>query len=88
MMEEIIEKIADLEHQQWAHWTKYMLDNLTDENIARWKKQIETPYSDLTEKEKESDRIWARKAYLSCHDEIFRAGFIRGTKENFVGELI
>lgn len=26
----IIEKIADLEHQQWAEWTSYMLNNLND----------------------------------------------------------
>lgn len=55
------EKLAELEHEQWATWTKYFLDNLTDENMARWKKQIETPYSELTEKEKESDREWADK---------------------------
>lgn len=55
------EKIADLEHEQWAHWTKYMLDNLTPENIARWRKQIDTPYAELSEKEKDSDRAWADK---------------------------
>lgn len=57
----LVEKIAPLEHDQWAHWTKYMLDNLTEENIARWRKQIETKYEDLSEEEKESDRVWARK---------------------------
>ncbi len=56
-----LEKLADLEHKQWAHWTTYMLDNLTDKNIATWKQQIKTPYSGLSEKEKESDREWARK---------------------------
>lgn len=55
------ESLAELEHEQWAHWTKYMLDNLTDANIARWKKQIATPYKDLSEKEKDSDREWADK---------------------------
>ena len=59
--DELLEKLADLEHQQWIHWTKYMLDNMSDENINRWKKQIETPYSELSEKEKESDREWAEK---------------------------
>ena len=57
----MIEKLAALEHEQWAHWTRYMLDNLTSENIQRWRRQIETPYEDLSEKEKESDRVWARK---------------------------
>lgn len=56
------ERLADLEHQQWAHWTRYMLDNLTPDNIERWKRQCATPYADLTEKEKASDREWARKA--------------------------
>ena len=53
------EKLADLEHKQWAHWTEYMLSNLTEENINRWKKQIKTSYNKLSEKEKQSDRVWA-----------------------------
>ena len=59
---DIIERLAAHEHEQWAHWTRYMLDNLTEENIARWRQQIETDYQDLAESEKESDRQWARKA--------------------------
>lgn len=59
---EALERLAALEHEQWAHWTGYMLDNLTPENINRWRGQIKTPYADLTEKEKVSDRGWARKA--------------------------
>jgi hypothetical protein len=57
----MIERLAALEHEQWAHWTKYMLDNLTAANIERWKRQIETAYADLTEAEKSSDRVWAQK---------------------------
>lgn len=53
------ERLADLEHAQWSHWTHYMLDNLTPENIARWRKQIQTPYPMLSEEEKDSDRKWA-----------------------------
>ena len=59
---DIIERLAAHEHQQWAHWTRYMLDNLTEENIARWRQQIEMDYQDLSESEKESDREWAWKA--------------------------
>lgn len=81
------EQLADLEHQQWAHWTKYMLDTLTIEIgaalhgvlapddykqaieaitgvncLSRWLRQTTTPYAELTEKEKDSDREWADKA--------------------------
>lgn len=59
--EKLIEDLASLEHKQWSHWTKYMLDNLTPENIERWKRQIKTDYKDLSEKEKDSDREWANK---------------------------
>ena len=55
-----LEELADLEHKQWAHWTKHMLDNLTPENIEKWERQCEATYGDLSEKEKESDRCWAR----------------------------
>jgi hypothetical protein len=57
----IREKLAKLEHQQWAHWTRYMLDNLTPENIERWLRQVDMPYDALSHEEKESDRRWADK---------------------------
>jgi len=58
---ELLEKLAALEHEQWALWTKYMLENFDDENIEHWKKQIEIPYDQLDDKDKESDRKWARR---------------------------
>ena len=60
--------LADLEHKQWAHWTKYMLDNLTEENIKRWRRQIDTPFEKLTEKEKQSDYEWADKVVGILHE--------------------
>lgn len=57
----LLERLAELEHEQWAGWTKWMLKRLTPTNINRWKRQIKTPYLELPEKEKESDRIEARK---------------------------
>ena len=59
---ELVETLAALEHKQWAHWTRHMLDNLTEENIARWRRQLDADYQDLSEKEKASDRKWAQKA--------------------------
>lgn len=70
---ELLEQLADLEHQQWAHWTQYLLgrltlrpnyvkvDKKTQKDFKRWAKQIITPYRNLSKKEKESDREWARK---------------------------
>ncbi len=55
------ESLASLEHEQWAHWTAYMLDNMTPENIERWRRQLATPYAELTPKEQDSDREWANK---------------------------
>lgn len=55
------ERLAELEHRQWAHWLNYMKDNATDENIEEWVRKMRTSYSDLTEAEKESDRFWADK---------------------------
>jgi len=71
--DEFVEKGADLEHDRWARWQKYMFSkmNYTEyekdgRKIAcyilpadlweRWSRQIDTPYSELSEEEKESDR--------------------------------
>jgi hypothetical protein len=58
----IRERLATPEHEQWAHWTRYLLDHLTPENVERWRKQIDTPYDRLSESEKQSDREWADRA--------------------------
>ncbi len=60
------EQLADIEHQRWSDWQKYMhskmIDNgkgfleIDEEFINRWATQIRTPYSELSEKEKDSDR--------------------------------
>ena len=59
--EKLIEELSDLEHKQWGHWTKYMLDNLTEENKKNWKRQINTKYIDLSEEQKDMNREWAEK---------------------------
>ena len=70
-MKELIEQMSELEHEQWAHWTHYMLTLLLkdhpelniDENVLKWSRQINVKYKDLSEKEKKSDREWARKSF-------------------------
>ena len=59
---ELLERLADLEHERWSGWMLYQLENLTPENLVRWKRQMVTPYAQLSEREKESDRKEARKS--------------------------
>lgn len=61
MKPQLIEKLAELEHEQWAHWTRHFVDNATPKNLARWRSQCATPYAALAEAEKEKDRAWARR---------------------------
>ncbi len=70
MNEELVEKVADFMHDQWSHWMKYQFEKMFNyqswsdgkfELIERWKRQMNTPYAELSEKEKDSDREWARK---------------------------
>lgn len=65
-----IEKLADKQHEIWAHWMKYLFTQgelkngnftIPKEKVDRWKKQLKTNYKDLTESEKESDREQVRK---------------------------
>lgn len=81
--EEFIEKGADLEHDRWSKWQKWMHQQVYDssesinphlkviptELFNRWERQIGTKYSELPENEKESDRIEVRK-YLPLIQEI------------------
>ncbi len=64
------DKIGALTHEQWSGWMKYLFSKchkigdkiiIPDWAIKRWNRQIDTPYFELTEEEKESDRIEADK---------------------------
>lgn len=66
--DELIEKLADAEHDSWAHWMDYLFSCCTitigGEGaltipaglVQRWKRQAATPYADLSDREQESDR--------------------------------
>jgi len=58
----LIEDLANLEHIQWIEWSKNLAkrEHLSEMRLARWKR-LWIPYKDLSEEEKEQDRIWARK---------------------------
>jgi len=60
---QLLERLAELEHQQWWKWAENLMNtetHISNERIARWKDSM-VPYSQLTEENKEHDRIWARK---------------------------
>ena len=57
---ELLEKLADLEHDRWSRWEKYRSTKYT-EMSSEWIRKRNLSYSKLTEKEKESDRKEARK---------------------------
>lgn len=66
-----IERLAAIEHERWAHWQRYVHGQcerredgalvVPAELARRWENQIETPYSELSKQEQESDREQVRK---------------------------
>jgi hypothetical protein len=64
--EEEIEAFAAMEHTRWSKWQSYLHSLCTKNDdgsltipfasVIHWERQIGTPYSQLTEREKESDR--------------------------------
>ena len=77
----LLEELAALEHQRWAHWQRYVHDKgerqpdgsilLPANLVERWERQISTSYKDLTDSEKESDREQVRK-YLPLLEQWLR----------------
>jgi len=68
---ELFEKLAAIEHERWADWQKYVHDQcvrlqngrlvMPADLVKQWERQIATPYADLSEVEKESDRDQVRR---------------------------
>lgn len=57
----LIEALAEIEHEQWSLWAEQMLAHATPANVRRWRRQLATPYGELSEADKEKDRVFARK---------------------------
>ena len=62
---QVLEKLAELEHNQWIHLIKYLWRKNYLKKLGlpmeRYKQLTKTPYSRLREHEKDSDREWAKK---------------------------
>ena len=65
------EKVAELAHDQWSGWMKYLFSKCSYNNDSseviplefteRWKGQMKTKYCDLSEEEQDSDKKEADK---------------------------
>jgi hypothetical protein len=60
-----VERVAEVEHEQWMAWSKTVAPEVSPERRARWEKYW-VPYKELPEEVKEQDRIWARKAIAAA----------------------
>jgi Tol biopolymer transport system component len=68
---ELMEHLAAIEHERWADWQRWVHEagtrnpdgsvTISAANVARWERQIATPYADLSEPEKEADRREVRR---------------------------
>ncbi len=78
----LIEQLAAIEHERWASWQDY-LHRICEPRedgaliiptgfVDRWERQIATPYADLSEAERESDREQVRR-YLPLIREALHA---------------
>lgn len=71
LIKSILDDLAAVEHIRWAHWQRFVHEQasrlpdgsllLPAELVARWERQIETSFEELTETEKESDREQVRR---------------------------
>ena len=67
------EELAECAHEIWSNWMRYLLSVSLEESdgvkipsqfVERWKHEMETPYADLSEKEKDSYREKAIKMLM------------------------
>lgn len=64
--DDIIELLADFEHDRWSRWQKYLFSKcivnvdgsltIPKELVDRWARQMDTDYDNLSEQEKNSYR--------------------------------
>jgi len=97
--EELIELLADIEHQRWAGWQKYLHSKcvhyantiaIPPELFQRWERQIRTPYFELSKEEKNSDREQVRRywphietAMRETNRDGYRTGMATRQKEQY-----
>jgi len=66
MTDQLREALAAQEHARWSRWMRWMFDcgtynpdgtwTMPADKVERWTRQMNTPYAELSEREKDSDR--------------------------------
>lgn len=79
--DELVELLANLEHERWSSWMLYQFQSFTVENLVRWFTQTQTKYKDLSEHHKQLDRLEALKTL----EAIFEAGYTVTRGKNSAG---
>jgi hypothetical protein len=67
----MMEQLAAVEHERWSHWQRYMHGKgerrpdgslvFPPQLVKRWDRLMATPYEELTNAERESDREQVRR---------------------------
>lgn len=71
MSDQLREALADVSHEIWAHWMRYLFSvaitepdgarTIPADKVRRWTRQMATPYAELPESERVSDLEQADK---------------------------
>lgn len=74
----MLSKLADVQHEIWSHWMKYLFEEsvqnddgtvtIPADKVEIWKRQMVTSYADLSSEEKESDVEQARKVIAALEN--------------------
>lgn len=69
--DDLLEQLAAAEHERWSHWQCYLHEQcirgddgsltIPADQVRRWSRQMTTPYSELSDNERESDREQVRR---------------------------
>lgn len=72
------EPLAEYMHEAWSGWMQYLFEHGTQnddgtftidfEQVGRWRRQMNMPYGELPEAEKDSDRIEANRILAVIRD--------------------
>jgi len=72
------ERLACVAHETWASWMEHLFRhshedidgsvNIPSQLVQRWRRQMATPYSHLSENEKDSDRKQADRVIQTLNN--------------------